>query len=95
MEDKDPWRKSVEEISEDEMQVADVPRSSRFKEMVDVAKEYYTLVKQNDTKDSLRTKINAAKQNLDKLRVFYSDDPAYVAMLAAELEKIENNAAHN
>jgi predicted ATP-binding protein involved in virulence len=90
---EDPWRKSVEEIAEDEMQVSDIPRSNRFREMTEIAKEYYTLVKQNDGKDSLRNKINEAKQRLDKLRIFYSDDPAYVAMLETELEKSELNAA--
>ena len=95
VEDKDPFRKSVEEISEDEMRVTDVPRSSRFIEMTNIAKEYFTLVKENDTKDSLRVKITEAKQRLDKLRILYSDDPAYVAMLETELEKTETNAANN
>ena len=77
------------------MRVTDVPRSSRFIEMTNIAKEYFTLVKENDTKDSLRVKITEAKQRLDKLRILYSDDPAYVAMLETELEKTETNAANN
>lgn len=93
--DKDPWRKSLEEVAEDEMLVSDVERSNRFKEMTEIAKEYFTLVKQNDSEDSLREKIDNAKFRLDKLRVLYSDDPAYVAMLETELEKNELNAPGN
>ncbi len=93
--DKDPWRESIEEIAENEMQVPDVPRSSRFKEMVAIAKEYFTLVKENDDKDTLRDKIRAAKTRLDELRVRFADDPAYVAMLEAQLEKSQSYEAGN
>lgn len=93
--EKDPYRKSVEEIAKDEMMVPDVERSNRFKEMTERAKEYFTLIKQNDNEDSLRAKIDEAKLRLDKLRVLYSDDPAYVAMLETELEKNELNASGN
>jgi predicted ATP-binding protein involved in virulence len=92
---EDPWRKSVEEIATDEMQVHDMPRSSRFAEMNKLAKEYFTLLKQNDNNDTLRANINAAKQKLDYIRTYYSDDPAYVAMLEIELNKSEANATRN
>jgi len=92
---EDPWRKSVEEIATDEMQVQDMPRSSRFAEMNKLAKEYFTLLKQNDNVDTLRANINAAKQKLDYIRTYYSDDPAYVAMLEIELNKSEANATRN
>jgi predicted ATP-binding protein involved in virulence len=90
---KDPWRQSIEEIAADEMQVSDVRRSELFNEREAIAKGYFTLVKQNDTKDSLRTKIDEAKKQLDKLTIEFSDDPAYVAMLKAQLEKAEHHAA--
>ena len=93
--DTDPWRKSLEEVAEDEMLVQDITRSVRFVEMTELAKQYYTLVRQNDSKDTLRAKIDEAKYKLDKLRVLYADDPAYVAMLETELEKQEINASRN
>ena len=92
--DKDPLRKSVEEIAENEMQVSG-PRSKAFEEMVDIAKEYYNLIEQNDSLDAQRAKIDDAKLKLDKLRVRFDDDPAFVVMLEKELEKAEIHAAHN
>lgn len=91
----DPWRQSIEEIAEEEMQVTDVRRSEKFLKRENIAKEYFTLVKQNDTKDSLRAKIDDAKKQLDKLTIEFSDDPAYVAMLRTQLEKAEQHAAGN
>ena len=92
--EKDPWRQSIEEIAENEMQVEHVRRSELFKMREEKAKEYFTLVKQNDTQDTLRPKIEVAKRELDKLAIEFSDDPAYVAMLRTQLEKAEHNAAH-
>ncbi len=93
--DKDPWRQSIEEIAADEMEVTDVRRSELFKEREAIASEYFTLVKQNDTKDTLRQKIDEAKKRLDQLTIEFSDDPAYVTILRSELEKAENHAANN
>ena len=89
----DPWRQSIEEIAEEEMQVTDVRRSELFKKRELLAYEYYTLLKENNPTDSLRQKIAQTKMQLDKLSIEFSDDPAYVAMLRAQFEKIESNAA--
>ncbi|AXJ00027.1 putative ATP-binding protein involved in virulence [Cyclonatronum proteinivorum] len=81
--DHDPDKYSVEEISENEMGVLNVKRSIHFSEMQMRAKEYFDLVKDKASPDE----IAKAKRLLDSLRVKYSKDPAYVALLESELPK--------
>jgi predicted ATP-binding protein involved in virulence len=81
--DTDPNKYSVEEISENEMGVKNVKRSNSFSEMQEKAKDYFQLIKTNADKDD----IAKAKKLLDKIRVNFSQDPAYVALLEAELPK--------
>lgn len=81
--DADPWRKSIEDIAADEMQVREVQRSRRFQEMQQAAAEYFSLIEEGTAHGDLEQ----AKQRLDTLRTLYNDDPAYVALLQAELPK--------
>lgn len=79
--DNDPNKYSVEEISENEMGVKNVKRSNEFSEMQDIAKKYFQLIKNNGGADD----IKKAKNLLDKVRINFSKDPAYVALLESEL----------
>lgn len=81
--DNDPNRYSVEEISENEMGVKNVKRSNEFSEMQMKAKYYFELIKSNASK----TEIEKAKKLLDEVRINYSHDPAYVALLESEFPK--------
>jgi len=79
--DLDPFKYSVEEISENEMGVKNVKRSNDFIEMQNKAKEYFELIKQNSNKED----ISKAKDILKQVRIKYINDPAYVALLEAEM----------
>jgi predicted ATP-binding protein involved in virulence len=81
--DNDPNKYSVEEISENEMGVKNVKRSNEFSQMQKKAKEYFELIKNDAPKED----INNAKRLLDEIRVNFSNDPAYVALLESELPK--------
>jgi predicted ATP-binding protein involved in virulence len=81
--DTDPNKYSVEEISENEMGVRNVKRSNEFSEMQMKAKYYFELIKSNASKAD----IEKAKKLLDVLRINYSNDPAYVALLESEFPK--------
>jgi predicted ATP-binding protein involved in virulence len=81
--DDDPLKYSVEDISENEMGVKEVQRSREFSNMHLLARNYFKLIKENDSQE----KIEKAKQLLDEIRVKYSNDPAYVALLESELPK--------
>ncbi len=81
----DPIRNSIEEIAEQEMGVDDVKRSKEFIEMQNRAAEYFNLIK-NAASDE---QISVAKQKLDELRILFNNDPAYVALLASELNENE------
>ena len=81
--DNDPNKYSVEEISENEMGVKNVKRSNEFSQMQKIAKEYFELIKNDAPKED----INKAKRLLDEIRVNFSNDPAYVALLESELPK--------
>lgn len=80
---EDPFRKSIEEIAETEMEVPEVERSQRFQEMVATAEEYYKMIraKKSSKEDS---KVKELKEKLDIMQEKFSDDPAYVALLKAE-----------
>ncbi len=81
--DNDPNKYSVEEIAENEMGVRNVKRSNEFAEMQMKAKKYFELIKSNASKAD----IEKAKKLLDEIRINYSNDPAYVALLELELPK--------
>jgi predicted ATP-binding protein involved in virulence len=81
--DNDPNKYSVEEISENEMGVRNVKRSNEFSEMQKKAKLYFELIKSNASKSD----IENAKKLLDEIRINYSNDPAYVALLESEFPK--------
>ncbi|MCH8486746.1 MAG: AAA family ATPase [Candidatus Cyclonatronum sp.] len=81
--DHDPNKYSVEEISENEMGVINVKRSAEFSEMQSKAREYFDLVNKKASTDE----IAKAKRLLDGLRVKFSKDPAYVALLESEFPK--------
>lgn len=81
--DTDPNKYSVEEISENEMGVRNVKRSNEFSEMQKKAKYYFELIKSNASKAD----IEKAKNLLDELRINYSNDPAYIALLESEFPK--------
>ena len=80
---EDPFRKSIEEIAETEMEVPNVERSERFEEMTETAEQYFALIKQGKTtKDSRQ--VRELKAKLDRLQERFSEDPAYTALLKAE-----------
>jgi predicted ATP-binding protein involved in virulence len=81
--DNDPNKYSVEEISESEMGVENVRRSKEFAEMQEKAAQYFQLVKHKASKDE----ISKVKKMLDELRIKFSNDPAYVALLESEFPK--------
>lgn len=79
--DEDPNKYSIEEISEKEMLVKHVERSRTFLEMQNQAKNFFKLIKDKSNPHN----IQEAKSKLDYLRMIYNHDPAYVALLEAEL----------
>ncbi len=81
--DNDPNKYSVEEISENAMGVKNVKRSNQFFEMKEKAKMYFQLIKNNAPEQDRKN----AKKLLDEIRVNFSNDPAYVALLESEFPK--------
>jgi len=77
----DPFRKSIEEVAEDEMGVHNVQRSSLFLEMQQNAATFFDLVKKGVKGNDLAL----AKQKLDELMILYSDDAAYTALLQSKI----------
>lgn len=82
---EDPFRKSLEEVAEDEMMMSGMHRSSRYKKMEAVAQKYfeYTL---RPTSEQDSSELANIKQELNQHMVEFSDDPAYSAMIKAELK---------
>jgi predicted ATP-binding protein involved in virulence len=77
--DTDYFRKSIEEISSEEMGVVS-NRSKRFQQMMKTATEYYDLLQ----KDNKSIKIESLKIKLDALELKFNEDPAYVSLLTME-----------
>lgn len=74
--------KSVEDISED-VQGVEVPqRSRRYLEMMEAARQYYSLLRRAETAPP--GEVERLKQLLDELTAPFSDDPAYHALLQVE-----------
>lgn len=74
--------KSIEDISENVMELTDVQRSEKLNEMYKVAQEYYKLLQEG--KDASDTKLEELKLKLDQLESLYSEDVAYYAFLQME-----------
>jgi len=79
----DPFKYSLEEVIDSEMGLDQEKRSKKFEEMKAAAAEYFELIKDKADKD----KIALAKKKLNKLRIQFENDPAYVALLEAEFPK--------
>jgi predicted ATP-binding protein involved in virulence len=74
--------KSVEDIAE-EVQGVELPqRSKRFRDMMEAAKQYFTILRE-DGRLSLEER-EQARTRLDELSMPYSDDPAYHAFLTVQ-----------
>lgn len=82
--DTDPFRKSIEEVADNEMGVLDVQRSQLFLAMEQSAMDFFDLVKKGINGNDLAL----AKQKLDELTLLYSDDAAYTALLKSELPQL-------
>jgi predicted ATP-binding protein involved in virulence len=71
--------KSIEDIAEEKQGVEIPQQSHRFLEMMRVAEEYYGLLRRADESDPRRRE--ELKNELDRLSLPYSDEPAYQAFL--------------
>lgn len=69
---------SIEELAEKAIPVENVQRSRRFREMIQVAEEYYRLLESASVEGE---ELDRLKERLDELIAPYSNDPAYVAFL--------------
>ncbi len=79
----DPFRRSIEEIAENEMGVEEIPRSKAFLEMEEIATEYYNLIEEGKTSET-NIKVAALREKLNELEDRFSEDPAFVALLKSE-----------
>lgn len=78
--DSNPDMRSIEDIAVTEMNM-DTARFPRYQQMVEQAEKYYQLVKLGKEKT---LEARNVKKELDDIEAFFSDDPAYVALLRAE-----------
>lgn len=79
----DPFRRSIEEISSNEMGVEEIPRSEIFLKMENIAARYYDLIAQGKTSDS-DAEVERLRAELNELEDVFSEDPAFVALLKSE-----------
>ena len=75
--------KSIEDIAENVMGVDLPQKSERYRQMMDAAEKYFRLLR---TPGALPEEVDAAEQQLNKLSVPFSDDPAFQALLKLERE---------
>ncbi|MGG2093972.1 AAA family ATPase [Bacillus sp. S13(2024)] len=85
--------RSIEDITENVMEIKDVQRSDKLNEMYRMAKEYYSLLQQG--KEASDKEVLKLKARLDDIEALYSKDVAYYAFLkmermASELGKDKN-----
>lgn len=73
----EPYKESLEDITEERMGLHQELRSKRFEEMERVAADYYRKLSEGEDDKSL---LDALRQ----IELDFSDDPAYVALLRAE-----------
>jgi predicted ATP-binding protein involved in virulence len=74
--------KTIEDISEDNMGIPIPQRSRRFRNLMEVAIEYFKILDQSDTANE--TEKQKLKHKLDELMIPFIDDPAYAALLNLE-----------
>lgn len=79
----DPFKKSIEEIAEDEMGVDDMPRSAEFLEMQKTAEEYYKLIAEGKTSKN-NEKTRELRKKLNELEEKFGEDAAFIAALKVE-----------
>lgn len=80
----DPFRKSLEEVAEDDMGVEDVSRSQRYREMEEIARQFFDKVaegrhSQNDSE------LQELKNKLKDFIGEFGSDPAFSAILKSEI----------
>lgn len=75
--------KSIEDIAENVMGVDLPQKSSRYRQMMDAAEEYFRLLR---APGALSSDVDAAEQQLNVLSEPFSDDPAFQALLKLERE---------
>jgi len=80
-----PYQSSIEDIAEEEMKVTNVQRSLYFLEMVKTAEKYYALIEEGKSAKS-DAELSEIKRRLDELIIHFDNNPAYVALLKAELK---------
>jgi energy-coupling factor transporter ATP-binding protein EcfA2 len=73
--------RSIEDIAEGVMGIAQPQRSERFQRMIDAAKRYYGTLDEIRTHGGDEARASALKSQLDRLMEPFRDDPAYVALL--------------
>ncbi|MBL1353603.1 MAG: AAA family ATPase [Zetaproteobacteria bacterium] len=85
-----PFTKSIEEIAETYMQVANVQRSKRFLTMQNLASQYFDLIEQGKTAvDDNQT--FELKERLDKIELEFNADPVFIALMKAERRSAKRN----
>jgi hypothetical protein len=75
--------KSIEDISENVMDVEVPQKSERYKEMLEAAEQYFRLLRQSPHDAPA---VQRAERLYNELAVRYSDDPAFQALLKLERE---------
>lgn len=83
-----PYKRSIEEIAGTEMGVENVPRSERFKRMVDVAEQYFRLIAQGRESKSDK-EVAELRSKLDAFEEEFGEDPTFVAMLRMERKALK------
>jgi len=81
----EPFRKSISDIIEDEMNLDNVIRGNKFLEMQKVASEYFTLLKNGKSSFS-DNETKLLKEKLDVLELEFNDDPVFIALMKAKRE---------
>jgi predicted ATP-binding protein involved in virulence len=76
--------KSIEDITENVMGIPTPQKSERYQRMMQVAEQYYRLLRTADLSNQSRREV--LKRQLDELSEPFSDDPAYMALLKVERE---------
>lgn len=73
----EPYKESIEDITEERMGLHQELRSKRFEEMERMAADYYRKLSEGQDDKALLDELRQIETN-------FSDDPAYVALLRAE-----------
>ncbi|OMP75649.1 AAA family ATPase [[Flexibacter] sp. ATCC 35208] len=76
----DYYKKGIEDITENEMHVDNPIRSEKYKQMLDAADTYYSIL-QNYKQGIIP---DAVQKQLDEIESEFSSEPAYVALLKSE-----------